>query len=87
MAYGNLPIGTSNPGCIVILVDQSWSMREDWGMGTKAEGATLAVNRVIEELVIASRAGDISAWTKLNLYCSPQCFGHESVPSGVFVVW
>ena len=49
MAYGNLPIGTSNPGCIVILVDQSWSMREDWGMGTKAEGATLAVNRVIEE--------------------------------------
>ena len=29
----------------------------------------------------------ISAWTKLNLYCSPQCFGHESVPSGVFVVW
>ena len=30
---------------------------------------------------------EISAWTKLNLYCSPQCFGHESVPSGVFVVW
>ena len=29
----------------------------------------------------------LSAWTKLNLYCSPQCFGHESVPSGVFVVW
>ena len=29
----------------------------------------------------------VSAWTKLNLYCSPQCFGHESVPSGVFVVW
>ena len=33
------------------------------------------------------RAEPISAWTKLNLYCSPQCFGHESVPSGVFVVW
>ena len=30
---------------------------------------------------------EVSAWTKLNLYCSPQCFGHESVPSGVFVVW
>ena len=29
----------------------------------------------------------LSAWTKLNLYCSPQCFGDESVPSGVFVVW
>jgi hypothetical protein len=58
MAYSNVPIGTSNPGCIVILVDQSWSMDEDWGTETKAEGAALAVNRILEELVLAGRAGD-----------------------------
>ena len=58
MAYSNVPIGTSNPGCIVILVDQSWSMSEDWGTGTKAERASLAVNRILEELIIAGRAGD-----------------------------
>ena len=59
MAYSNVPIGTSNPGCIVILVDQSWSMGEEWGERTKAEEATLAVNRVIEELVLAGRAGEM----------------------------
>ena len=58
MAYSNVPIGTSNPCCVVILVDQSWSMSEDWGTGTKAERAALAVNRILEELVIASRSGD-----------------------------
>ena len=58
MAYSNVPIGTSNPGCIVILVDQSWSMTEDWGDGTKAEIAALAVNRILEELVLSSQAGD-----------------------------
>ena len=31
MAYSNLPIGTANPACFVILVDQSWSMSQDWG--------------------------------------------------------
>ena len=41
------------------------------------------VNELYQQIVV----GIISAWTKLNLYCSPQCFGHESVPSGVFVVW
>lgn len=59
MAYSNVPIGTSNPGCIVILVDQSASMYEEWEAETKAEGAALAVNRVLEELVIASRAGEM----------------------------
>ena len=58
MAYSNVPIGTSNPGCIVILVDQSWSMSGDYGTGTKAEVAALAVNRILEELVLAGRAGD-----------------------------
>ena len=59
MAYSNVPIGTTNPGCIVFLVDQSWSMGEDWATGTKSEGATLTVNRILEELVIASRDGDV----------------------------
>ena len=58
MAYSNVPIGTSNPGCIVILVDQSLSMSEDWGEGTKAEKATQAVNNVLGELVLAGQAGD-----------------------------
>ena len=58
MAYSNIPIGTSNPGCIVILVDQSWSMSEPFGDGTKAERAALAVNSVLEELVLASRTGE-----------------------------
>jgi hypothetical protein len=58
MAYSNVPIGTSNPCCVVILVDQSWSMSGDYGTGTKAEVAALAVNHILEELVLAGRAGD-----------------------------
>ena len=58
MAYSNVPIGTSNPCCVVILVDQSWSMVEDYGTGTKAEVAALAVNHILEELVLACRAGE-----------------------------
>ena len=56
--YSNIPISTSNPGCIIILVDQSWSMSEPFGDGTKAEQATQAVNSVIEDIVLACRSGD-----------------------------
>ena len=57
--YSNVPIGTSNPGCIIILVDQSWSMSEPFGNdGSKAERATQAVNSVIENIVLACRSGD-----------------------------
>ncbi len=57
--YSNVPIGTSNPGCIIILVDQSYSMSEAFTEGsTKAERATQAVNRVIEEIVLACRSGE-----------------------------
>ena len=59
MAYSNVPIGTSNPGCIVILIDQSWSMDGNWQTGTKAEVAALAVNRILEELVLACRVGEL----------------------------
>ena len=59
MAYSNLPIGTANPTCFVILVDQSWSMSQDFGdETTKAEAATRAVNRLLENLVLACRAGE-----------------------------
>ena len=58
MAYSKIPIGTLNPGCIVILVDQSWSMSEPFGDGTKAEQATQAVNCVIQEIAFACRTGD-----------------------------
>lgn len=56
--YSNVPIGTSNPGCIIILVDQSWSMSEPFENGTKAEQATQAVNSVIEYIILACRSGD-----------------------------
>ena len=57
--YSNVPIGTSNPGCIIILVDQSFSMSEPFSNdGSKAEQAALAVNRVLEELVLACRRGE-----------------------------
>ena len=57
--YSNVPIGTANPGCIVILIDQSYSMSESFSDGgTKAERATQAVNRVIEETVLACRSGE-----------------------------
>ena len=57
--YSNVPIGTSNPGCIVILIDRSYSMSESFSDGgTKAERATQAVNRVIAETVIACRVGE-----------------------------
>ncbi len=57
MAYSNVPIGTSNPGCIVILVDQSWSMNEEWQTGTKAEQAALIVNRAIYNLALKCQQG------------------------------
>ena len=57
MAYSNVPIGTSNPGCFVILVDQSWSMSDKWQTGTKAERAAIIVNRAIYDLALACSDG------------------------------
>lgn len=58
MAYSNLPIGTANPGCIIILVDQSSSMAGPFDSGTKADRTAIAVNRVINELVVKCTAGE-----------------------------
>ena len=53
-SYSKL-IGTSNPGLIMILLDQSGSMSD----GNKAQDASQAVNRVIYEIILASRAGEV----------------------------
>jgi len=58
MAYQEL-LSTSNPGLIMILLDQSYSMAEPWYEGqTKAQAAALAVNRVIYEIVEACQDGE-----------------------------
>lgn len=46
-------IGTDYPGMILILIDQSKSMEDD----KKFETASLAVNRVIYEIVLACQSG------------------------------
>lgn len=59
MAYEK-QIGSDNPGCIIILVDQSYSMTDPYGNGTeeKQHIATRAVNRVIDELVTRCTDGE-----------------------------
>ena len=51
--YCNLPLSSPNPGCFVILVDQSESMNEPWETGTKAEVAALIVSGLIHGLGLA----------------------------------
>ena len=77
MAYSNLPIGTANPGCIVILVDQSDSMGAHFQNGTKAARASLAVNQIIHELVLASRSGK-----KIRDRCHICVIGYQGVFNG-----
>lgn len=48
------PIGVSNPGLILILLDQSGSMSDN----NKAQEASNAVNRLIYEIMVASRSGE-----------------------------
>jgi len=58
MAYSNLPLGAANPGCLVILLDQSGSMKDPYDTGqTKADAATQAVNRVIYEISQSCQKG------------------------------
>lgn len=58
MMYSNIPLGTNNPGCIVILVDQSWFMNEEGQTGTKADCAAKIINNYIAELVLSCRVGE-----------------------------
>lgn len=77
MAYSNLPIGTANPGCIIILVDQSHSMGAPFQNGTKAARASLAVNQIIHELVLACRSGK-----KIRDRCHICVIGYQGVFNG-----
>lgn len=51
-------LSTVNPGLILILVDQSGSMRTRYADSSKADFAALAVNRVIGEIIQACTAGE-----------------------------
>lgn len=51
-------LSTVNPGLILILVDQSASMRTKYADSCKADFAALAVNRVIGEIIQACTAGE-----------------------------
>jgi hypothetical protein len=55
--YGQ-QLSTVNPGLILILVDQSGSMRTKYADSSKADFAALAVNRVIGEIIQACTAGE-----------------------------
>jgi hypothetical protein len=50
-------ISTATPGLILVLVDQSESMKEQYGGRSKASTAASAVNRVIYEIQQASQSG------------------------------
>jgi uncharacterized protein YegL len=58
MVYTRLPIGTHQPGLILLLIDQSESMTYPYGSVSKQEFAALAVNRCIYDIVNACKAGD-----------------------------
>ncbi len=58
MPYSRLPIGTANPGLIIILLDQSQSMDEKYSGLTRAAFAALAVNRCIYNILVACTAGE-----------------------------
>jgi von Willebrand factor type A domain len=51
-------LSSSKPGLIIIMIDQSGSMSDSYAGSTKAKFATLAVNRVIAEIITACTVGD-----------------------------
>ena len=55
--YSGVPFSTSNPACIIILVDQSSSMSGKWQTVTKAESVTVTVNRMIYDLCLSCNRG------------------------------
>ena len=66
--YCNLPLSGPNPGCFVILVDQSESMSERWETGTKAEIAALIVSRIIHELrLVCDTSQGIRDWCHVSV--------------------
>jgi von Willebrand factor type A domain len=51
-------LSASKPGLIIILIDQSGSMLDSYAGSTKAEFATLAVNKTIDEIIKSCSVGD-----------------------------
>jgi len=55
----NRELSRANPGYLLILLDQSFSMYYPFGKGqTKAKECAMAVNRVLREIVLACTDGD-----------------------------
>lgn len=50
-------LSSANPGFILIMIDQSTSMEDPYGNSNKAETAAVAVNKVIEEIILSCSAG------------------------------
>lgn len=50
-------LSSANPGLILIMIDQSGSMVDSYGNSNKAKTAALAVNKVIEEIILSCSAG------------------------------
>jgi hypothetical protein len=50
-------VQVSEPGLLIILVDQSYSMSEAYGAGTKKDFAALAINRCIYEIIAQCKRG------------------------------
>lgn len=49
-------LSSSKPGLILIMIDQSGSMSEKYANSNKAEFAAVAVNKVIEEIILSCSA-------------------------------
>lgn len=51
-------LSSANPGLIIIMIDQSASMSDSYANSTKAKFASVAVNKVIEEIILSCSSGD-----------------------------
>ncbi len=70
----------ANPGCIVVLLDRSWSMHANWCESnvSLASGAAAAVNNMLWELgAAASTYGD-----EIEHYVDVAVFGYGSTDNG-----
>jgi len=71
MSY-SAQISRNNPTCILLVIDQSGSMSEEFGIGDppgpKAIGTTTAINRILQELVIkCSRETEIRRYFQVGV--------------------
>lgn len=64
-------MSSNDPGCIIVLIDQSGSMQDTWGKSkySLSWGAARSVNHMIGELVERCRKGDeVAPRVKLGFY-------------------